>query len=486
MSGLLPMKKPYWLGILRSQTYAIHLHAHAKHLVFWLFHTKGPGYIYLALFFFQARHKKEMDIPVLIKIFVIFGIILMLNRFRLNLGLSLLTGAIILGFWMGLGPAGIAESAWETITQFQTISLCLIVGMIMVMSSLMEQSGHMTRLIKSFSCLSKDGRTVGAVMPILIGLLPMPGGALFSAPMVEASMSGSTISQERKTVLNYWFRHIWEYWWPLYPGVILAVAFLEIKTWVFMSVMVSMTLFSVLAGVVFILRPIGKIENKDSKGFSWTGLWEFLYEMMPILLVIILIVALTGITNMLKYQGIDIKMDSGISVLPGLLLSLIWVYRIDRITLPRLVSVLTSKHVWSMMLLVIAIMIFKGMMDDSRAVIHIRNELITYGIPVILVILIMPFLSGLITGIAIGFVAASFPLIIPLFQSPDLMEYLSLAGLAYVFGYLGMILSPVHLCLLVSKDYYKARLINSYPLIVKPALTVMLLAIIFFSILRVL
>jgi len=39
--------------------------------------------------------------------------------------------------------------------------------------------------------------------------------------------------------------------------------------------------------------------------------------------------------------------------------------------------------------------------------------------------MIMPFVSGLITGIAIGFVGTSFPLVIPLFQA--LPAYDSLA-----------------------------------------------------------
>ena len=145
---------------------------------------------------------------------------------------------------MGLGPVDLFQSAIISTTRLQTISLVLIVGLIMVMSQIMEESGHMERLVKSFARLSKDARKVGAVMSALIGLLPMPGGALFSAPIVETSLSNHTIKGEQKTALNYWFRHIWEYWWPLYPGVILAVALLEVETWHYMAMMAPMTLVS--------------------------------------------------------------------------------------------------------------------------------------------------------------------------------------------------------------------------------------------------
>jgi len=44
---------------------------------------------------------------------------------------------------------------------------------------------------------------------------------------------------------------------------------------------------------------------------------------------------------------------------------------------------------------------------------------------------------------------------------------------AYTFGFMGMMLSPVHLCFLVSKDYYKAGLLKSYRYLALPTLMVM-------------
>ena len=164
---------------------------------------------------------------------------------------------MVLGLWMGLDIVALVKSVLISATRVQTIGLALIVGMILVMSKIMEESGHMDRLVKSLRSLTNDERTVGAVMSAMIGLLPMPGGALVSAPMVETSLSKHSIPGEQKTVLNYWFRHIWEFWWPLYPGVILAVALLEVETWNFMILMAPMTLVSIAAGILYILRPIG-------------------------------------------------------------------------------------------------------------------------------------------------------------------------------------------------------------------------------------
>ena len=129
-------------------------------------------------------------------------------------------------------------------------------------------------------------------------------------------------------------------------------------------------------------------------------------------------------------------------------------------------------------------MIFKGIMVESQAVLQIREELIAYKIPISLAIMIIPFISGLITGLALGFVGTSFPLIIPLIQTNDLLHFLSFAGLAYTFGYMGMMLSPVHLCFLVSKDYYKASLLRSYQQLFPPVMAVIAITLTLFFMLQ--
>jgi integral membrane protein (TIGR00529 family) len=387
---------------------------------------------------------------------------------------------------MGLGPLQLMESVLVSITRPQTLSLVLIVGLILVMSRIMEENGHMNRLVESFTRLSKDGRTTSSVMSALIGLLPMPGGALFSAPMVETSLCKHPVTCEQKTILNYWFRHIWEYWWPLYPGVVLAVALLEVDTWLFMAIMAPMTLFSVIAGVIFILRPIEKIEGQERGGLSWQDVKEFLWEIMPILVVVFVILALAGVMGILGRFGFHMKIAGAYSILPGLVAATVWVCAVNHVSYGQFRSAVMDKKILPILLMIVAIMVFKGTLTESQAVVQIRNELMAYKIPVILIIVIMPFLSGFITGIAVGFVGTSFPLIIPMFQTNHVLDYMSFVALAYAFGYMGMMFSPVHLCILVSKDYFNAGLLNSYRHLIMPALTVMLAAVVFFFILRIL
>ena len=132
-----------------------------------------------------------------------------------------------------------------------------------------------------------------------------------------------------------------------------------------------------------------------------------------------------------------------------------------------------------------AIMVFEGLMTDSQAVVEIRKR--PDGLPrpagdghhhhA------LPFRDGdrdrhRVCG-------ASFPLIIPLFPAGSLFDYLSSAALAYSFGYIGMMLSPVHLCFLVTKDYFRASLLGSYRYFSLSAFSVMGAAVVLFLISRV-
>jgi integral membrane protein (TIGR00529 family) len=389
------------------------------------------------------------------------------------LSLALFVGSLALAFWMGLGAYPLSKVILASATSLQTVGILMIVWLIMVMSKIMKEAGQMERLVSSFSRLSGDPRTVGSVMTALIGLLPMPGGALFSAPMVDASLAALPVNKEQKTIINYWFRHLWEYWWPIYPGVILALALLKVETWIYISTMAPVTVISVLAGTLFILRPIRLAQQEAKNHVSWKAFGRFLKEILPILIIIFFIVFQAALTEIFEMFGVRFAMPGALSILPGLVAALVWVAVSNHLPAYRIRASLMDQGSISILLLIVAIMIFQGVLKESQAALQIRSELLAYGIPVSLVIMILPFIAGFITGIAVGFVGTSFPLIIPMFPESNLLGYLSSAALAFTFGFMGMMLSPVHLCFLVTKDYYGASLIKSYRYLLLPALSVM-------------
>jgi hypothetical protein len=174
------------------------------------------------------------------------------------------------------------------------------------------------------------------------------------------------------------------------------------------------------------------------------------------------------------------------SVFVGLAVCLAMVVWQNRLTGAKVFHAVFNKAALPMLLLVLGIMVFKGLLLESQAVASIRDELVQYNIPPMVAILLLPFISGFVTGIALGFVGASFPLVVPLLAGKTGLDFMAHAGLAYTFGYMGMMMSPVHLCFLVTKDFFSASLFKSYRYIIGPVVLTLIGAGVWFAIIQLL
>jgi hypothetical protein len=124
-------------------------------------------------------------IPAIIKMIMIFFLVLICIRKKLSLGNAFLLGSLFLSILFGLSPRATITSIFASITDPKTLSIAVVVSLILVLSSSMELAGQMQRMLKNFKGLIASPRLNLVIFPALIGLLPMPGGAVFSAPMVK-------------------------------------------------------------------------------------------------------------------------------------------------------------------------------------------------------------------------------------------------------------------------------------------------------------
>ncbi len=127
-----------------------------------------------------------------------------------------------------------------------------------------------------------------ALLPALVGLLPMPDGALFSAPLVNDCDSPGAVLPLVKGRINYWFRHVWEYWWPLYGGVLLAVELSGLQIEHFVAAGVPITFFSIAGGWLFLLRRVEKKAKHTGDSFDISSL-------IPVVIVIAVYVPVSGL-----------------------------------------------------------------------------------------------------------------------------------------------------------------------------------------------
>jgi len=411
--------------------------------------------------------------------------IVLLMRARAAMGVALLAGTAVLGLLFPMSLADFGRAVLKGIFQEKTILLMVIVGGLLTFSGSLNATGQIQRIIDAFTKMTGKSRLTLVTFPAVIGLLPMPGGAIFSAPMVEAAVKGAPITPSRTTAANYWFRHIWEYWFPLYPGIILFLTLTRVNREMFILAQLPMTLCALALGYVILLRGI-RLGQERTRNFTAANLQVFFKELIPILLVVGCVLFLSTILDFLlgvagpdkttAPQGIpadahpsgEVRAALGgaflkdMPVVAGLLLAFGWLFVFRGLTWRALGSLAFKKNTASMLFMVVGVVIFQSVLENGSAVSDLNRQFERSGVPLVAVICAVPFVCGLVIGVAFGFVGASFPLVIALLASMPESERLPYYCLAYIMGYTGMMLSPVHICLIVTNQYFKSHLGRVY------------------------
>ncbi|HDL64004.1 MAG TPA: DUF401 family protein, partial [Proteobacteria bacterium] len=220
-------------------------------------------------------------------------------------------------------------------------------------------------------------------------------------------------------------------------------------------------------GVIFLLIPLKGLKKREGPDNRRESFVMLIRESAPVIMVVAIIIFLNLLRRILESAGLALSYPPELSVLVGILVCIIMVIRTNKLNRSDIRKALRDKKYINFVLLILAIMVFKGVLSGSSIILGIKDEMIAYRIPLLVIVTLLPLISGLVTGIAVGFVGASFPVIIPLLAGFSPLSFLAYAALAYSCGYMGMMLSPVHLCLLVSKDYFSAGLASCYYLLIK-------------------
>jgi integral membrane protein (TIGR00529 family) len=374
----------------------------------------------------------------IIKLLTILGIALLLIRLKYELWIVLLISSLATALLYGLGSRALVTSFFRGAIGLPTIRLILAVYLITTLGEVLKTQGYFTRLIGALETAVRDARFVLAIPPILLGLLPMPAGAMMSAPIVGEVGEKSGLSAEEKTFINFWFRHIWEYAWPLYPGVILASTLIVVPIESVVRSQLPLVLIAAVLGFGYIFFRVSGRRSPVRAG-GGRGLQSFFISIWPILVIIVLVLFLK--------VGLIISLSS----------VLVAVFLLHRMSARSVISCLKRGAVPKTFLLLLSVMIFRQVLEASGGV-GAFSELPAGGeMTGLLAFCAVPFIVGLLTGVTVAFVGVAIPIFLHLLQGN-----LNMLFLLYVCGFAGVLLSPTHLCLVVTRDYFGADFLRVY------------------------
>jgi len=417
------------------------------------------------------------DAVPLVKLLLVFAIVIVLQHTVLSIGTAFLAGVIVLELWFPVPAAAFFRTVTASVFSLQTVSLVLLIILIVSLSHALKISGHFQKIVDAIREFISSERTSLFIFPALIGLLPMPGGAIFSAPMVEEIARSSGLSPARQAAANHWFRHVWEYIWPLYPGILLASQVTGIALLSYICVNAPFTLAAIAAGFVFVVRgarfPAGRFRRPSPASRRLSVLLRALF---PILVIIGGFAAfrllLAGGTMLFKKSVWPLlatlpgasavpfsppayaeKIILILSIAAGLAFPLLE-YRAVTVK-----NVFADKRLPSLVLMIIGLLLFQDVLRAGPLVPRLMASFGNWHVPVWALAALFPFITGLVTGITVGFVACSFPILTEVISYAGLQHYmLPLMVLAFVCGFMGVMISPLHVCLILTAKHFNVSI----------------------------
>lgn len=366
-------------------------------------------------------------------------------------------GALLLGLIYLTPPRDFFHAAWSGVFSAKSLEMTLTLALTMVMENILRTTGTLKRMVSSLSAALPDRRLIMAAMPAMIGLLPSPGGAVFSAPMVNEA-AGDVIQSEQKAMTNYWYRHIWEYVSPLYPGIILAAGITGLSTQTLFLANLPFALSVIGWGALFCFRGMGRQSIPSTGSDRRREFLTFLTTVSPILLALLLVV-LFRVSPALALGG-----------------AVVVLYGVHRYSPATILKNLRESISMKALLLVIGIMIFQEVLQVTGALGGISSFFASSGLPVHLVLILIPFIAGIMTGLTVGYVGITFPLLLPLMGGAAASP--GLVALAFGSGFAGVMLSPVHLCYVLTCEYFHVDIARIYHRLFLPSALVLAAAII--------
>ena len=414
-----------------------------------------------------------LHISPVAKILLLFGLILAGSRVRVPLGLALVIGGLLVDLWAGRSPGAVWTDLGRSLAKAELWLLVLNIILVIELGYYLSHPPNSAAILALARRLGgRHGRTLGLILiPAILGLVPMPGGALFSAPLVGETLRDKEFPAPWKAAVNYWFRHIFEYWWPLYPVVIVTLSMVSLKSWQFFALQIPFTLVSLTVGwFVLLRRHVHALADEVRPARQDSS--RLLAVLLPLALVVLATLLLPPVVKAVLPGGSQ-TMTTLLAMLAGLVFSLLLIARTARDDREfRLFSHLLSGKTADVVFTLGGVLVFQAMLDASGLLPQAGRELRDSMVPIEIVVAFLPFLAGLVTGIAIGFAGPAFPLVLGLAAVDPHLTQASALVLAFGMGYAGMMLSPVHLCYVLTRRYFISGLFSSYVYIVPCTLVI--------------
>ncbi len=405
----------------------------------------------------------------LIGVIISFFTVVVLLSMKKSLGAAMFLGSLIVGLSstnnLSENIGGLIPTLIAGIIDPIAIELIILVSLVAIFGFLMKELKLLNDLIDVARHYLSSIFFIITAIPSMIGVLPMPGGAVFSAPIIEPIGDQLKMSRARITSLNIYYRHLWYFIFPYMPSMIIASSLSDINVMTIALMHIPIVGIMIVIGWLYYNNDKKKVIQKNINENDKIGevkLMDAIKVLLPFIIVLIppLILDMSFVYALLVAIIYIILLKRDLFK---------WQYLLDGMNLQLTVGVA-------------GIMVFKAFIEGSEGVMILTEILINFGIPLFLLALVIPFIAGLLTGNHTGAIGISYPILLTLFT--DSSMYLLWHMIIFSSSYFGYVLSPFHLCNLMTVKYFNISLDKYYREIAVPfagtAAGIFLLSVIYY------
>lgn len=234
-----------------------------------------------------------MGMRELLAVAVAFTLMMILLRKNVNFGVTMIATSAVLCLVAGIAPQTVFTVVKDTFVNEKNITTLLVVFTVSLLGGLCGKYGILTKVVDAMQDIIPNPKIVLMLIPAIIGLLVMPGGAILSAPFVDSVGDQIGISQPRKAAINLVFRHVSMMCMPFSTTVLLAISMNpEIGLYELIGISSLFVLLNLACGYYALLRPV-KCEKRQHKA-TGESVKKFFVNLSPIYVSILLNI-ITGI-----------------------------------------------------------------------------------------------------------------------------------------------------------------------------------------------
>jgi len=379
---------------------------------------------------------------------------------RVNLGITLNVTALLLAL-LSIEWQEIPAIIFETTGDLLTISVVLATFGIMLLSQLYKETGVIDDLSESLSKMINNSKVVSSILPAVVGFLPVAGGALMSAPLVDSEAEKLGLKPEKRAYVNLWFRHTIFPVYPISQLLIITAALTGITIPVIIMRHVPVVIVMIIIGYILSFWKVSNTKDKENSSMKNrlnSHLKGFLTAFSPILATIIVAIGLDLTGFGLAEQGFDVLIATFIGV--------VVLIAISRLSLQVFVKPLKGWGIYGITMATYGAFLLRNI-TVATGIPEILQAFVTNGgVDIILLLTVVPAVLGFLTGSPSGGVTISISILAGILAfSPKT------AALIYMSAYLGYLVAPTHLCFAFTADYFKCSMGKIYKYMV-PSLAV--------------